>query len=168
MDFVEALQGYFRGERHVALFVIGVGVAWLGFAAWVWRTQQGGFAWGLLVPFALIGAGALFGGASLVLKTDKQVAALVELDKRDRPELVRQELPRMEKVNANWPRLKLTWAVVCLAALALIFFIKKDWAAGLGLALLLNAAAAMSVDVFAERRAVTYADALKALPPPAP
>jgi hypothetical protein len=67
----------------------------------------------------------------------------------------------MASVNANWPRLKVAWSVVIVAALVLLLFVGREWASALGLSLLLMATTLFFVDVFAERRAEGYTTALQ-------
>lgn len=161
MELAETMQVYFRGEKHVAFFLVGLGVALALFAAWVWRTQSGPFAWWLLTPLALVGVGAAIGGVVFAMKTERQVAELTTQLEADREATVTAESARMAKVNANWPRLKLAWGAITLVALGLLLVVKRDWSSGLGLALMLLMAVLFCVDVFAERRAVPYTEALE-------
>jgi len=158
----DALHEYFRGERNLGFALAAYGVFLLAAAAWVWRTQDGAFATALLVPLAVLGV--LFGGGGtfLALKTPPQVEKLeADLKAQEKPALD-AELARMAKVNANWPRVKLAWAVVTLVALVLLLAVKRDWASGLGLALFMMITPLFFTDVFAERRAEPYTRALEA------
>lgn len=162
MELSEAMQIYFRGEKHTGLTMVAVGIALMAFAFWVWRTQSGAFAWWLLTPLAVVGLGAAIGGVVFALKTDAQVADLLARLADDPAALVASESARMVKVNANWPRLKLAWGVIAIGALVLLLAVKREWATGLGLALVLLVAVLFFMDVFAERRAVPYTEALAA------
>ncbi len=158
----EALHEYFRGEKNLGFALAVYGAFLLGLAGWVWRTQDGPFATALLVPLAVLGVAFGGGGTFLALKTTPQVEKLqVDLKAQEKPALD-VELARMAKVNANWPRVKLAWGVVTLIALVLLLAVKRDWASGLGLALMMMTAALFAVDVFAERRAEPYTRALEA------
>ena len=70
------------------------------------------------------------------------------------------ELPRMEKVNANF---RLTfYAFGVLVALGLVLhYVGGQWGRGLGAALILIGALGLLVDSFAERRAEPYTQALQ-------
>lgn len=160
MELSGALETYFRGEKQTALLMIGVGLALVAFAAWIWRTQSGSFAWAIVIPLALVGAGASIGGLWFARKTDAQVAELTARLAEDRAGTVASESERMAKVNANWPRLKLVWGVLAAVAVVLLLVVKKEWASGLGLALMLLVALLFFIDVFAERRAEPYTVAL--------
>jgi hypothetical protein len=160
MSFTEILQEYFRGERQTGCGLAVVGVGLLAGALWVFRTQTGGFAWGLLAPLAFVGLAFGGGGTFLALRSDKQITELAARYERDPATLLAEEVPRMERVNANWPRLKIAWTVVIGVALTLLVVVRRDWASGLGLALLLVATILLFLDVFAERRAILYTHAL--------
>lgn len=157
-----ALDVYFRGERDLgaALAVAGVVLA-IG-CFWVWRTQEGSFAWGLLVPLVLGAVGFGAGGVFLAMRSDKQRVDLGAQVSADPKTLVTTEIPRMEKVNQIWPRAKIAWTVIILASLVLLMAVKRDWSTGVGLGLLLLATFLFFVDVFAERRAEPYTAALVA------
>jgi hypothetical protein len=161
MSFIEIMQEYFRGERQVGIALAVLGAGLLAAAFWVFRTQSGAFAWWLLVPLAVMGLGFSGGGAFLAIKTEKQIAALTAQLENDPAGLVAAEVPRMTRVNANWPRAKAAWAVVIAVALVLILAVRRDWSSALGLSLLLLATVLYFTDVFAERRAVIYTQALR-------
>lgn len=172
MSFTDVLQEYFRGEKQTGIMLAVVGVAVLAGASWVFRTQTGGFAWGLVVPLALVGLAFGAGGTFLALRSDRQITELAAHYDRDPAALIAAEAPRMERVNANWPRIKTVWTVVIGVALVLLMAVRRDWASGLGLALLLVMTILFFTDVFAERRAILYTKALDqaraALPSPSP
>lgn len=161
MSFVEILQEYFRGERQTGIALAVAGVGLLGGAFWVLRTQSGAFAWALLVPLALAGLAFAGGGAALAVRSDRQITELAARYEKDPGALVAEEVPRMAKVNANWPRVKAVWTVVILVSLVLLMAVRREWASGLGLALLLVSTILFFTDVFASRRAEPYTGALK-------
>lgn len=160
MDLHDAMAIYFRGERHLGFGLVALGALFIGIALWVSRTQTGPFAWALLVPLALVGVGVGIGGGAFAHKSEVQLTTLTAELSAHPAALVAAETARMEKVNANWPRLKLTWGVVTLVALGLILGVKREWSSGLGLALMLLMTALFFIDVFAERRAAPYTEAL--------
>ncbi len=77
--------------------------------------------------------------------------------------MLAEELPRMEKVNANWPIYIGMWTAMVLVGLGLRFGLEADWAHGVGPALILIGAMGFLIDGFAERRARPYTAALQAL-----
>jgi hypothetical protein len=163
MSFLDAMHAYFRGEKQAGIALAVIGIALCAFAFWVWRTQTGSFAWGLIIPLSLIAIGGAIGGTVLALKTDGQVAAIEAGYREDAGALREREAVRMQRVNANWPRLKIAWGAIALVALGLLLATNREWAHGLGLALIFATALLFFVDVFAERRAQPYTEALDAL-----
>lgn len=163
MDFVDAMQAYFAGEKLTGIAFSCWGAVLLAGAAYLQRTQEGGFMWGIVAVLGLLGLGALVGGAFLAWKTGPQVDALVALYREDTAAFLAQELPRMQKVNANWVKLEATWTVFFVTALALLWLVKRDWATGTALGVLVLATSAMMLDVFAERRALVYTKHIEAL-----
>jgi hypothetical protein len=156
----EALPTYFNAERVTGIVVAIYGIALLGAAAYLHRTHTGPFMWGIVVPLAVLGLGALVGGGVLAWKTGPQLEALLALAPAD---LLAQELPRMHRVNANWVWLEATWTVLITGSLATLWLTHRDGATGVALAVLVAASSAMVLDVFAERRARVYTAALEQL-----
>ena len=164
MPFLDVMHTYFRGERLEALgFIVPVGVVLVAFAAVTLRAERGGFAWGLAAPLVLFGVFAIGIGAVVGLRTAGQVADIEARFESDPGAMVSAELPRMQKVNDNWPIYISMWTVLVLIGLGLRFGLKADWAHGLGPALILVGAIGFLIDGFAERRAQPYTEALEAL-----
>jgi len=164
VPFIEIMHAYFRGERLEALyFIVPIGVAMLAFAAVTLRAERGGFAWGLAIPLIVFGVFAIGVGAAVGLRTAGQVGAIEAGFQRDPGAMLSDELPRMQKVNANWPIYIGMWTVLVLVGLGLRFGLKADWAHGVGPALILIGAMGFLIDGFAERRARPYTKALEAL-----
>lgn len=169
MPFLEIMQEYFRGERAEALwFIAPVGLASLGLAAVVFRTQRDGFMWGVGTPFVVLGLALLVVGTSVGLRTPGQVEELTALYQRDVVAFVAQELPRMEQVNRAWPVYLGTWVTFMVLGLGLRFGLHADWAQGLGIALAFFGGVGLMIDGFAERRARPYTTALEQLRTPGP
>jgi hypothetical protein len=158
------MHAYFRGERIEALyFIVPIGVAMVAFAAVTLRAERGGFAWGLAVPLVVFGLFAIGVGAAVGLRTAGQVAA-IESGFQDNPgAMVADELPRMQKVNDNWPLYIGMWTTLVVVGLALRFGLTADWAHGVGPAIILIGAVGFLIDGFAERRARPYTEALQIL-----
>jgi len=164
MPFLDALHTYFRGERIEALyFIVPIGVAMVAFAAVTLRAERGGFAWGLAVPLVAFGLFAIGVGAAVGLRTAGQVAEIAAGFQSDPGAMVADELPRMQKVNDNWPIYIGLWTILVLVGLGLRFGLKADWAHGVGPAIILIGAVGFLIDGFAERRARPYTEALETL-----
>ena len=164
MPFLDTLHAYFDAERSFGLFFIApAGLALLCVAAMSWITQSGGFRWGLSLRTLAFGLLMLAGGVSLGLRTPGQVGALLSLYEASPASLLAEELPRMERVNANWPILLGVWTTMVLGGLGLRFGLHRDWAEGLGIALVLLGGVGLVIDSVSERRAEPYTAALEEL-----
>ena len=164
MPFLDEMHAYFRGERIESLyFIVPIGIAMVAFAGVTLRAERGGFAWGLAVPLVLFGVFAIGIGAAVGLRTAGQVADVEAAFQNDPGAMVAEELPRMQKVNDNWPMYIGMWTTLVLVGLGLRFGLKSDWAHGVGPAIILIGAMGFLIDGFAERRARPYTEALQIL-----
>ncbi|MER2560430.1 MAG: hypothetical protein ABTQ32_06925 [Myxococcaceae bacterium] len=164
MPFLEQLQVYFRGERAEALFFIAPAAVLLFVVAGAALKSEGGaFGVGMAVPMVVFGLVALGTGLAVGFRTPAQVATLEAEYAASPKAMVEKELPRMRKVNANWPIYLATWTALVLAGLVLRFGLKAEWAHGLGPGLLIVGAMGFLIDGFAERRSRPYTAALEAL-----
>jgi hypothetical protein len=161
MNFMDYMLIYFKGEKHLGFFLIGLGIAVLIFVGYLWQVHKGGLAYGMILPLLIFGLAGIGGGGFLVYRTNNQISELRNLYQSDQRAFAAQEQPRMEKVNANWPRLKLAYAVIIVISLAMLFMVKKDWVTGLALALVLICSILLIVDIFAEKRATIYTEQIK-------
>ena len=161
MDLITALNTYFEGERDLGFALVPVGIALLAACAWIWRSQEGPFAWGMLIPLGLFALAIGATGVFMAQRSQSQLTTFPAELRADPPGFVQREAARMAKVNANWPRLKATWAALTILALGLILGVGAPWSKGLGLALLVITTTLMVTDVFAERRAAPYTQALR-------
>ncbi|MFC1834253.1 hypothetical protein ACFL2Q_05905 [Thermodesulfobacteriota bacterium] len=161
MDFLNHMLVYFNSEKTLGVLSIPMGAGVLILSGFVWYSHRDALASGMIVPLAIFGIVAVAGGTLLVHRTDKQMEQLTQLFQEDKRAFVEQELPRMEKVNANWPRLKVAYAIVVIVSLAVLFFVNKEWFTGLAMALILMSAILLIVDVFAEKRAVIYTEYIR-------
>lgn len=158
------MHAYFRGERIEALyFIVPAGLLLLTMAGVALKAERGGFAWGLAAPLVLFGLVSVFTGATVGLRTPSQVEDVESNYAEDPAAMVAKELPRMRKVNANWPVYITTWTILVVVGLGLRFGLRADWAHGVGPGLVLVGAIGFLIDGFAERRARPYTAALEAL-----
>jgi hypothetical protein len=162
--FLSIMQSYFRGERVESLyFVVPAAIAMLVLAYVGLRIEKGEFGYALGIPLLIFGLVALGTGLSVGLRTPRQVQQLEQAYAASPATMVAAELPRMQKVNDNWPKYIAVWLVCVIAGLALRFLVSRDWAHGLGPALVFVGACGLLIDGFAERRARPYTAALSNL-----
>jgi uncharacterized membrane protein HdeD (DUF308 family) len=156
----DALARYFAEEKQGSLVFVAFGVASVVAALVVARTPWKGALWPLLV----LGLGAVVVGSTVFLRTDRQVADLQALLARDPAGLKARELPRLERIQGTFRVLKTAEIAVVAAGLALTFvFSRGSTAYAVGIALAVEAAVLLGLDLLASRRADVYAEALRGL-----
>jgi len=161
--FIDVLRQYFRGEWLESTFcIVPLGAISIAFALTLLAGERTAFVWGVAVPFVLLGLALLVTGAVVMFRTPGQTLALETSWAREPAVVVAQELPRMARVNAAWPRYLAMYGVFAIGGLVLRFLVKRDWAEGAGVALVFFAGAGLLIDGFAERRARPYTAALEA------
>ena len=164
MTFIDILQAYFRGERIEAFFyILPAGLLLIGMGITALVSDRGAFGWSMAIPLLLFGLIAAGTGLQVGTRTASQVAALEAQYAQNPAQMLATEIPRMEKVNANWPIYLTTWAALVVIGLVIRFASSSDWAHGLGPALILVGAIGFLIDGFAERRARPYTEALTQL-----
>lgn len=164
MSFSEIMHAYFRGEKlEAACFILPVGLLFLGLAYGAWRSETGGFMWGVIVPSVVVGLLLVGVGASVAGRTNGQVSALEKAYEADPQAMVREELPRMRKVEDLFRTTLPIFGVVTVLGLGLRFGVRVDWAVGLGAVLIAAGGAGLLIDGFASRRSTPYVAALEAL-----
>lgn len=162
-QLMDVLRQYFRGEWLESTFcIVPIGALSLTFGVTLLAGERSAFVWGVAIPFAVLGLALLVTGAVVTFRTPGQVSALELTWARNPAALVAQELPRMAKVNAAWPRYLTMYVVFAVSGLLLRFVVRLDWAEGAGIALVFFAGVGLLIDGFAERRARPYTAALEA------
>jgi hypothetical protein len=154
---------YFAAEKQGALLLVGIGVAaWvLAASLWLSGSPLRATAW----PLAAVGLAQIVFGVGLLLRTDPQVARLLE-GLRSRPRAtVALELARMQRVNRSFAVLEAVETAVLLAGLSMALALRTRhpaWSA-VGMGLVLQAAVTLVFDLFADHRALVYTRWLAAM-----
>ena len=151
---------YFAGEKQGGALCLALGAVAIALAIWVWRAHPPFRA--MAVPLVLIAVVQLGIGAALVARTGKQVATLRADLARDPMAARAGEVARMERVNANFKRIKVLEAMLIVSALVMILaFRGRPAVTAVGRGLLLQAAVMLAFDMFAEHRALIYTSWLR-------
>jgi hypothetical protein len=167
MNWIVALEPYFRGEKLEALvFILPLGLASLVFGAWLLTDGDDAHARGVAWPFLVLGLALTVTGATVGFRTPTQVAS-IQRDLAAEPSRARAaEAKRMVGVNRAWPIYLAAWATFAVCGLALRFLARHDLAHGVGAALVFFAGVGLLIDGFAERRARAYTATLEAAAAP--
>ncbi|MDP3277956.1 MAG: hypothetical protein Q8Q09_22415 [Deltaproteobacteria bacterium] len=162
MNFLETMRGYFRGEATEAwFFIVPSGLLLLAMGVALLWTNRTAFDWGLGVPsvvFALI-LGAT--GVGVGARTPSQLSALTAQYEAQPAAMAREELARMTRVMANFRATYYAFGALIALGLVLVYVVRREWAAGLGVSLIVGAAVGLAIDNVAERRGHGYVAALR-------
>ena len=161
MDFIHHIQAYFTGEKNLGLFMVPFGIILIAFATYLWYAHKSPLGYGMLMPFILVGLLGIGIGIGLTYQSHQRLNDLPQTYQIDKNTFIEVELPRMEKVLQNFPRLKLAWMIIIVISLILLYSIKKEWLTGLTLSLILFGAVFLIIDTFAEKRAEIYTEQIK-------
>lgn len=157
MPFLDHMHLYFRGEKAesgaLLLVTLALLLAGLALAFWVRQPFTRGIG-AVLLAAALIGGVV---GATVYLRTDRQVAELTSLYESDRGEFTRVEGGRMDTVVASFRLYRIMYTVAGVIALILVSLTKHPGLHGLAVGLFLFAAMGFTIDHYAEERARWYA-----------
>jgi len=164
MSFLEVMHTYFRGEKFEAfMFILPLGVVLVVCGLAALKFERSGFAWGAVVPAIAFGLVLIGTGIGVGARTAGQVTAIKEAFQASPAAMATEELPRMQKVNANFAATFVIFGVMIAAGLILTYALRIEWLRGLGIGLILVAALGLVVDGFASRRAAPYTLALEAI-----
>jgi len=155
------LRAYFQGEKSEAALILLAGVVCLIAAAWLWIWIREPFARGLAASLLLVAALGLGVGVSVYFRTDGQVRELVELQRTDPSRFAAEEGPRIRQVIRSFAHYRIAYAVAIVLALLLVFVVRGPTFHGLAVGLLVLAAMGLTIDYYAEARAVRYVGALE-------
>ena len=157
MPFLNHMHLYFRGEKAesgaLLLVTLALLLAGLVLAFWVRQPFTRGLG-AVLVGAALIGGVV---GATVYLRTDRQVAQLTSLYESDRGEFARAEGARIDTVVASFRLYRIMYTLAGVAALIVISLAKNPALHGVAVGLFLFAAMGFTIDHYAEERARWYA-----------
>jgi len=164
MSFIEIMHTYFRGEKLEAFwFILPVGLLLVIFGIVALKAERGGFAWGIAIPCLIFGVVLMGTGIGVGSRTNRQISNIEQGFHEDPAAMVQKELPRMEKVNANFKLTFIVFGMLAAVGLGIHYLGGPNWGRGLGAVLILISAIGLLVDGFAERRAEPYTAAMEQL-----
>lgn len=159
------IEKYFIAEKTGGLVFTIAGVAAIVLALVFLLYVKTNFYKGAAIPLLLVGL--LFGiaGFTVYKRSDKDRLSNIYAFDMNPGELKNKELPRMEKVMANFVALKYAESALFLVGLVLFVYFRTAetqlfWK-GFGLSLAVMAILAWGADHLAERRGAVYFNGLK-------
>jgi hypothetical protein len=159
MDFIKA---YFTAEKNESLLFMLMGIAAIAFSVYALVKWSEPFYKGQAIPLVLIGIIQIVVGGSVYFRTAKQMADLGKLYQTSTSDFKAQETPRMETVMKNFSLYKkVEIAFVLIGILLIVFAPPRAFWLGVGVGMLLQGAAMLSLDIFAERRGTVYLEIIQ-------
>ncbi len=161
MSVAEVIAVYFRGEKSEAALILLAGALSLVAALWLWFSVREPFARGLAAALLLTAVLGLGVGGGVYFRTGTQVARLQQLYSSDAARFAAEEGPRIGQVVKSFGIYRLCYAAAVLLALLFVFVLGKPLYHGLAVGLLILAALGLTIDYYAEARAVRYVEGLE-------
>jgi len=166
MKMQNRIKNYFQEEKQESLFFLGVatlatilgllGIFYFDNPMWL----------GIAIPLLGIALIQVIVGLSFFVQTNRQVPSLLLLFEKNPTQFFKEEIPRMEKVNANF---KVYRNIEMLIFLLGFFFAVVgtafrwgDFVIGTGIGLLIQSSIMLCLDLFGEFRANLYTHKLYA------
>jgi hypothetical protein len=169
MNVEQILREYFAGEKAEAFWILATGLASLAAALVLWFWAREPFARGLTFGLLLVAGLGLGVGGAVYFRSDAQARQLVQQQQTAPERFAAEESSRIGQVVRSFALYRYGYAAAVLLALLLVFVLGRPWQHGLAVALLLLAALGLTIDFYAERRAIDYQRSLVesgALPAP--
>ena len=164
MDFMQHLVSYYKGEWLEAVLLTAFGITATGLAAVMWQhADQNALLKGLFYPIAFLAAFTVGAGCLGVYNNNQRLATMPAQYAQNPVELVQAEHKRFEGakgVNTWWMPLKVLWAVLVIAGMAVSFTTRNDLIHGIAIGLIIIGAMGFVIDGFAHHRAKIYTAAL--------
>jgi hypothetical protein len=156
----ERIYTYFQGEKQAGAAFAALGAIALLLSLALWRGR--GDLRGMVYPLVLFGLVQIGVGGGLLLRTDAQVAGLVEQYQRAPAAFRESELERMKKVQRSFQLIKAAELVLLATGAGLAFGVRSNrfWSA-VGLGLVAQMAVMLAFDLLAEKRGKAYLEQLE-------
>ncbi len=160
---INSLSSYFSAEKQESLIFMAIGLVAIGISVWLW--MNGHRLKSMAYPLVVIALLQIVVGGSVYLRTDTQLSALGAQLQANPAALKTEETTRMTTVMNNFSIYKAVEMVLLIVGVGIIAVLQRhDWAAGIGVGLVLQAAVTLTLDVFAEARGAEYLSAIHSMP----
>lgn len=161
------IEKYFLAEKQAGLIFLILGIVAVIVALIAIFTIKTNVWKGAAIPLIILGIIQAAVGYAVYNKSDEQRVSNVYAVDMNPDKLIKDEIPRMQKVTKNFTIYK--WAEVALIVAGIILFVayrtrpEKALLYGLGLALIIQGIILLAADVFASKRADVYLQQLQTL-----
>lgn len=160
MDFAQHVVSYYKGEWLEAVLLTAFGITTTGLAVVMWQhADQNTLLKGLFYPIAFLAALTVLAGGFGAYNNNQRLATMPAQYAQNQVEFVQAEHNRFEGakgVNTWWMPLKVLWAVLVIAGIAVSFITPNDLTHGIAIGLIVIGAMGFVIDGFAHHRAKLY------------
>jgi hypothetical protein len=156
------MRAYFWGEKWEGPFFMGVGAAGI-VAGSALIAQRDDFMRGAGYPLLIVGAVQALAGGIIFFRTDAQLARLERLLDRSPAGLRETELKRIRRINLQFELLAAAESMLIVGGsitASLGAARNSDLLKGVGLGLVIESVATLTLDLFAAQRALRYTSSL--------
>lgn len=159
------IEKYFVAEKSESLIFLIIGILAIVLSIIFFFSLKTNFYKGAAIPLLVVGIIQVIVGYTVYSRSDEQRISNVYAYDMNPGKLKTEELPRMQAVNKRFNLYRWIEIILLVTGLVLILIhkneITKNFWAGFGFTLALQAAVMLGADYFAENRAETYTQQLE-------
>ena len=156
------MSSYFVAEKQESIIFIVVGLLAIGLSLWL--LMNGHRLKSMAYPLVIVALMQIAVGGTVYLRTDRQISTLSAQLQVDPVSFKAEETTRMRTVMKNFSVYKTIEILLLMVGIGMIAFLQRyDFAAGIGIGLILQAAFTLTLDIFAETRGADYLSAVQRL-----
>ena len=155
-----AIDAYFQGESAESLVFAALGVVAISASLYLLWRYGDAMSKGLAIPLVLVGLVQISVGATVYLRTPRQVVALKAQYNQDPAGFKAEETVRMSNVMASFSVYKIIEVGFVLIGLAVTLMLGYPFWLGLGIGMLAQGALMLPADIIAEQRGTIYQSAI--------
>lgn len=157
-------ERYFKQEQIESYFFIILGIIAICLACIFLGIIKYSFFKGMAIPLLLIGIIQLTIGTIIYIRSPEDKYRVTQMLINERSKIKTEEIPRMEKVMANFTIYK--WMEIILIMSSIILLVvfyssPQTFWKGLALGLLIQSCIMLSLDILAEKRGQIYLEKLQ-------
>ncbi len=161
---MEQVKTYFSAEKNESLLFVAIGIIAIALSIYFFISIKKPFYNGMAYPLIAIALIQLTVGASVYIRSPKDIVRVEQIISTDKSKIQAEEIPRMEAVIKNFLLYRYIEIALITAGLILMFsFSNNDLLKGIGIGLFIQSAIMLSLDFFAERRGYEYIVFLKSI-----
>ena len=153
---------YFSAEKNESLVFAIIGILAMIIAFYGMFSIRTAFFRGLFFPLVIVALIQVTVGASVYLRTPKDIERVTAQLNNEPEKLESEEMPRMSEVNKNFVIYRyVEIALALIGILICLSFKRGSFWFGMGVGLTIQSLIMLGADYFAEKRALEYTEILK-------